>query len=78
MLVAADATRAPRLHALQLSVLSAADLKSIADHEQEVAVGEVVRIEPARGDPAEIEAGVLQMADDLWGWCEKRERLAAP
>ena len=22
-------------------------------------------------DPAEIEAGVLQMADDVWGWCEK-------
>lgn len=22
-------------------------------------------------DPAEIEAGVLRMADDVWGWCEK-------
>lgn len=24
-------------------------------------------------DPAAIEAGVLQMADDVWGWCEKRQ-----
>ncbi|UZK66178.1 DNA polymerase IV [Sphingomonas sp. M1-B02] len=24
-------------------------------------------------DPAEIEAGVLRMADDVWGWCEKAQ-----
>jgi DNA polymerase-4 len=24
-------------------------------------------------DPAEIEAGVQQMADDVWGWCEKAQ-----
>ncbi|MES2339155.1 MAG: DNA polymerase IV [Pseudomonadota bacterium] len=24
-------------------------------------------------DPAEIEAGVLEMADDVWGWCDKAQ-----
>ncbi len=24
-------------------------------------------------DPAEIEAGVLRMADDVWGWCERAQ-----
>jgi len=24
-------------------------------------------------EPAEIEAGVMRMADDVWGWCEKRQ-----
>jgi DNA polymerase-4 len=24
-------------------------------------------------EPTEIETGVLQMADDVWGWCEKRQ-----
>ena len=24
-------------------------------------------------EPAEIEAGVLRMADDVWSWCEKRQ-----
>jgi DNA polymerase-4 len=26
-------------------------------------------------DPERIEAGVLEMADDVWGWCEKTGRL---
>jgi DNA polymerase-4 len=27
-------------------------------------------------DPAQIEAGVLEMADDVWAWCEKTDRRA--
>jgi DNA polymerase IV len=27
-------------------------------------------------DPARIEAGVLEMADDVWAWCEKADRRA--
>jgi len=27
-------------------------------------------------EPARIEAGVLEMADDVWGWCEKTGRRA--
>jgi DNA polymerase IV len=28
-----------------------------------------------RSDPAEIEAGVLEMADDVWEWCERAQAL---
>ena len=30
-----------------------------------------------RVQPAEIEAGVIEMADDVWTWCEKNESFGA-
>src|SRR5205814_1292423 len=27
--------------------------------------------------PVEIETGVLEMADDVWGWCEKNQSFGA-
>lgn len=30
-----------------------------------------------RFDPAEIEAGILDMADDVWAWCEKNQIFGA-
>jgi len=53
------------------AIARARDDRPVNPHRVRKSSGSETTFDRDLTDPADIERGVLQMADDVWGWCEK-------
>ncbi len=55
------------------AIARARDDRPVNPHRVRKSSGSETTFDRDLTDPADIERGVLQMADDVWGWCEKAD-----